>query len=107
MCQFGIRARFCSPAYFVSILIILVSSVRTMPPRRAPRTSAESSFPDIAQLGEAIANVIQSSLRPPQRTPLETVYNLKLNNFKGNEGHEGAECWLNHLENFFRFMQRK
>ena len=85
----------------MSILIILVSSVKTMLLRREPRTSAESSFPDIAQLGEAIANVIQSSLRPPQRTPLETVYNLKLNNFVGNEGYEGAERWLNHLEKTF------
>ena len=70
MCQFGIRARFGSHAYFVSILIILVSSVRTMSSRREPRTSTESSFPDIAQLGEIIASAIQSSLRPPQRTPL-------------------------------------
>ena len=77
-----------------------------MPHRREPRTSAESSFPDIAQLGEAIANAIQSSLRPPHRTPLETVYNLKLNNFVGNEGHEGAERWLNHLEKTFRLMQK-
>ena len=45
--------------------MILVSSVRTMPPRREPRTPAESSFPDIAQLEEVIANVIQTSFRPP------------------------------------------
>ncbi|CAN6556436.1 unnamed protein product [Malus baccata var. baccata] len=59
--------------------------------RRKPRPSAEPSFPNIAQLGEAIANVIQDLLRPPQKTHLETVYNLKLNHFMGNEGHEGAE----------------
>ena len=78
-----------------------------MAPRREPRTPAESSFPDIAQLGEAIANAIQALFCPSQRTPLETVYNLKLNNFVGNEGHEGAERWLNHLEKTFRLMQRQ
>ncbi|KAM1628756.1 hypothetical protein ACFX2K_017130 [Malus domestica] len=76
-----------------------------MPPRREPRHSAEPSFPDIAQLGEVIANAIQSSLRPPQSIPLETVYNLKLNHFIGNEGHEGAEKWLNHIEKTFLVMQ--
>ncbi|XP_068339049.1 uncharacterized protein [Pyrus communis] len=63
-------------------------------------------FSDITQLGEAIANVIQSSLRLPQRTPLETVYNLKLNNFMGNEGPEGAKQWLNHVEKTYRVMQQ-
>ncbi|KAM1772050.1 hypothetical protein ACFX11_046794 [Malus domestica] len=76
-----------------------------MPPRREPRHSNEPSFPDIAQLGEAIANAIQSSLCLPQKTPLETVYNLKLNHFMGNEGHEGAEKWLNHVEKTFLMMQ--
>ncbi|KAM2335808.1 hypothetical protein ACFXTH_013184 [Malus domestica] len=80
--------RFCSPAYLVNVLIILVSSVRTMSPRKEPRPSVESSFPDIAQLGKAIANVIPPSFHPPQRTSLETVYNLKLNHFMGNEGSE-------------------
>ncbi|KAM2154990.1 hypothetical protein ACFX1Q_046741 [Malus domestica] len=56
----------------------MMSSIRTMPPRRERHHSVEPSFPDIAQLGEAIANAIQSSLCPPQRIPLETVYNLKL-----------------------------
>ena len=64
------KLRFGSPAYLVNILIILVSSVRTMPARREPRSSAEPSFPDITQLEEAIANVILSTLRPPQRTLL-------------------------------------
>ncbi|KAM1791082.1 hypothetical protein ACFX12_035079 [Malus domestica] len=76
-----------------------------MLPRREPRPSAELSFPDIAQLGEAIANVIQSSLRPPQMTSLVTMYNLKLNHFMGNKGHEGAENWLNHVEKTFFVMQ--
>ncbi|XP_068317134.1 uncharacterized protein [Pyrus communis] len=31
-----------------------------MPPRKEPRRSAEPSFPDVAQLGEAIATAIQS-----------------------------------------------
>ncbi|KAM1889287.1 hypothetical protein ACFX13_047295 [Malus domestica] len=75
-----------------------------MPSRREPRHSAEPSFPNIAQLGEAIANVIQPSLRPPQMTSLENVYNLKLNHFIGNEGHEGAENWLNHVEKTFLMM---
>ncbi|XP_068331455.1 uncharacterized protein [Pyrus communis] len=76
-----------------------------MSPRREPRRSAEPSFPDIAQLGEAIAHAIQCSLRPPQWTPLETMYNLKLDKFEGHEGHEGAERWLEHLEKTFRVMQ--
>ncbi|KAM1942869.1 hypothetical protein ACFX15_011283 [Malus domestica] len=83
----------------------MMSSVRTMPPHREPNHSAELSFPDIIQLGEAIANAIQSSLRHLQMTPLETVYNLKLNHFIGNEGHEGAEQWLNHIEKTFLVMQ--
>ncbi|KAM1522645.1 hypothetical protein ACFX10_012739 [Malus domestica] len=76
-----------------------------MPPRREPCHSAEPSFPDIAQLGEAIANAIQSSIRHPQMTHLETVYNLKLNHFMGNEGHEGADKWLNYVEKTFLVMQ--
>ena len=55
---------FDSLVSFVGVLIILIF---------------ESNFPDIGQLGKAIANAIQSSLNPPQRTPLETVYNLNLN----------------------------
>ncbi|KAM1248080.1 hypothetical protein ACFX2J_043943 [Malus domestica] len=93
---------FGSPTYLVNILIILVSSVRTMPPRREPRPSAEPSFLDIAQLEEVIANAIKSSLHPPQMTHLETVYNLKLNHFMGNEE---AERWLNHIEKTFCVMQ--
>ncbi|KAM2850943.1 hypothetical protein PS2_027128 [Malus domestica] len=73
--------------------------------RREPRHSDEPSFPDIAQLGEAIVNVIQSSFCPPQMTHIETVYNLKLTHFMGNEGHEGAEKWLNHVEKTFLVMQ--
>ncbi|XP_068332951.1 uncharacterized protein [Pyrus communis] len=84
--------------------MVLVSSVRIMPPRQEPRRSAELSFPDIAQLGEAIATAIQSAIRPPQRTPLETMYNLKLDKFEGNEGHEGAERWLEHIEKTFRVL---
>ena len=83
----------------------MMSSVRIMPPRRDPRPSVEPSFPDIAQLGETIANVIQASLRPPQRTPLETMYNLKLPTFVGNEGHERVERWLEHVEKTFQVME--
>ncbi|XP_068306541.1 uncharacterized protein [Pyrus communis] len=72
-------------------------SPRTMPPRREPRRSAKPSFPDVAQLGEAITTAIQSALRPPQRTHLETMYNLKLDKFEGHEGFEGAERWLEHI----------
>ncbi|KAM0971373.1 hypothetical protein ACFX13_019563 [Malus domestica] len=78
-----------------------------MPPRKEPHTSSESDFPDIAQLGKAMANAIQSSFRHPQRIALETVYNLKLNNFVGNEGPEGAKRWLNHVEKTYRLMQRQ
>jgi len=102
VCRFGIR--FSNPAYFMSNLIIVMSSVRTMPPRREPRSSGEPSFHDIAQLGEAIANAIQATFRPPQRTPLETVYNLKLPTFKGNEGSEGAERWLEHVEKTYQVV---
>ncbi|KAM1548304.1 hypothetical protein ACFX1Q_010126 [Malus domestica] len=76
-----------------------------MPPRREPRQPAESSFPDIAQLGEAIVSAIQSAFRTPQMTPLETVHNLKVTHFIGNGGHEGAEKWLNHVEKTFQVMQ--
>ncbi|KAM1285993.1 hypothetical protein ACFX2J_000092 [Malus domestica] len=78
-----------------------------MPPRREPHTSAQSSFSYITKLGEAIASAIQSSLHPPQGTPLETVYNLKLNNFVGTERPEGAEHWLNHVEKTYQVMQRQ
>ncbi|KAM1184775.1 hypothetical protein PS2_013850 [Malus domestica] len=76
-----------------------------MPPRREPHYLAEPCFPDIVQLREVIANVIQSSFPHPQNTPLETVYNLKLNHFIGNEGHDGAEKWLNHIEKTFLVIQ--
>ncbi|XP_068332928.1 uncharacterized protein [Pyrus communis] len=62
--------------------MVLVSSVRIMLPRREPRRTYESSFPDVAQLGEVFATALQSVLRPPQRTSLETMYNLKLDKFK-------------------------
>ncbi|XP_070678756.1 uncharacterized protein [Malus domestica] len=78
-----------------------------MSPRRKPRQSAEPSFPDIAQLGEAIISTIQTAFRTPQRTPLEIIYNLKLTHFIGNEGHEGAEKWLNHMEKTFQVMQSR
>ncbi|XP_070682764.1 uncharacterized protein [Malus domestica] len=39
------------------------------------------------------------------RTPLETMCNLKLDRFMGNEGHEGAEKWLDHIEKTFQVMQ--
>ena len=76
-----------------------------MPPRRDPRPSSEPSFPDISQLGEAIASALRSVIRPPQRTPLETVYSLKLPTFYGNEGHEGSERWFEHVEKTFEVMQ--
>ncbi|KAM1467180.1 hypothetical protein ACFX2I_032316 [Malus domestica] len=76
-----------------------------MSPRREPHQSAESSFPDIVQLGKAIVSAIQTAFRTPQRTPLEIVHNLKLTHFMGNEGHEGAEKWLNHVEKTFLVMQ--
>nr|XP_028949341.1 zinc finger MYM-type protein 1-like [Malus domestica] len=79
-------------------LMGVILTFETMPPYRDPRSSVEPSFPDIAQLRKAIANAIQSSLRPPQMTPLETVYNLKLNHFMRNEEHEGTEKWFNHIE---------
>ncbi|XP_070664556.1 uncharacterized protein [Malus domestica] len=81
--------------------------LRTMLPRREPHISSESNFPDIRQLGEVIVNDIQSLLRPPQMTLLETIYNLKLNDFLGNEGSGGAERWLDHVEKTFLVMQRQ
>ncbi|CAN6721165.1 unnamed protein product [Malus baccata var. baccata] len=83
-------------------------TLRIMPPRRErrePRRTSESNFPDVAQLGEAMAQAFQNVMRPPpppQRTPLETMYNLKLDHFMGDEGHEGAEKWLNHIEKTFQ-----
>ncbi|KAM2990211.1 hypothetical protein FF2_004084 [Malus domestica] len=76
-----------------------------MPPRREPRQPAESSFPGIAQLGEVIVSAIQTTFRTPQMTPLETVHNMKLTYFMGNEGPEGAEKWLNHMEKTFQVMK--
>ncbi|KAM0961740.1 hypothetical protein TB1_020385 [Malus domestica] len=75
-----------------------------MPPRRESRRASESNFPYITQLGEAMAHAFQNAIRPPppQRTPLETMYNLKLDRFMGNEGHEGAEKWLDILRRFSR-----
>ncbi|XP_068344155.1 uncharacterized protein [Pyrus communis] len=46
-------------------------------------------------------------MRPPQRTPLETMYNLKLDKFKGSEGHEGTERWLEHIEKIFRVLHNQ
>ncbi|XP_050113983.1 uncharacterized protein LOC126592327 [Malus sylvestris] len=81
-----------------------------MPPRRERRESrrtSEPNFPDITQLGEAMAQALQNVIRPPPppRTPLETMYNLKLDRFMGNESHEGAEKWLDHIEKTFQVMQ--
>ncbi|XP_068317078.1 uncharacterized protein [Pyrus communis] len=78
-----------------------------MPPRREPRRSAEPSFPDVAQLGEAIATAIQSALCLPQMTLLETMYNLKLDKFESHEGFEGAERWLKHIEKTFRVLHNQ
>ncbi|XP_068332919.1 uncharacterized protein [Pyrus communis] len=46
-------------------------------------------------------------MRPPQRTHLETMYNLKLDKFEGSEGHEGAERWLEHIEKTFRVLHNQ
>ncbi|CAN6560491.1 unnamed protein product [Malus baccata var. baccata] len=89
------------------------STYQIMPPRRErkeSRRTPEPNFPDITQLGEAMAQAFQNAIRhlpPPQRTPLETMYNLKLDRFMGNEGHEGAEKWLDHIEKTFQFMSQK
>ncbi|KAM1415481.1 hypothetical protein ACFX2I_007126 [Malus domestica] len=78
-----------------------------MPPHREPRQSAEWSFLVIAQLGKVIVSSIQTAFRTPQMTPLERVHNLKLTHFIGNEGHEGAEKWLNLVEKTFQELFRK
>ena len=36
---------------------------------------------------------------------METVYNLKLPTFMGNEGHAGSERWLEHVDKTFQVMQ--
>ncbi|KAM2656362.1 hypothetical protein EV1_011880 [Malus domestica] len=76
-----------------------------MPPRREQRSASEPNLPDITQLGEVMAHAFQTAIRPPQRTPLETVYNMKLNHFIGNEGHEGVEKWLDRIKKTFQVMQ--
>ncbi|KAM2981925.1 hypothetical protein FF2_013186 [Malus domestica] len=78
-----------------------------MSPRRESRRASEPNFPDIAQLRESMAYAFQNAIRhpPPQRTRLWTMYNLKLDRFRGNEGHEGAEKWLDHIEKTFQVMQ--
>ncbi|XP_048436564.1 uncharacterized protein LOC125475632 [Pyrus x bretschneideri] len=40
-------------------------------------------------------------------TPLETMYNLKLDRFEGHEGFEGAERWLEHIEKTFRVLHNQ
>ncbi|CAN6566349.1 unnamed protein product [Malus baccata var. baccata] len=82
-----------------------LGSCSIMPPCRESRCASEPNFPDITQLGEAMAQAFQNAIRhppPPHRTPLKTMYNLKLDRFMGNEGHEGAEKWLNHIEMTFQ-----
>ncbi|CAN6586324.1 unnamed protein product [Malus baccata var. baccata] len=87
------------------------STYQIMPPRRERKESCrtlEPNFLDITQLGEAMVQAFQNAIRPPpppQRTPLETMYNLKLDRFMGDEGHEGAEKWLDHIEKTFQVMQ--
>ena len=78
-----------------------------MPPLREPRVPSETNFSDFGQLGEAIANAIQSSLRPPQMTTLEAVSHLQINNFLGNEGLEKSKLSLIHVKKTFRVMQRQ
>ncbi|KAM2048176.1 hypothetical protein ACFX1T_006749 [Malus domestica] len=75
-----------------------------MPPRRESCCAFVPNFPDITQLKEAMTHAFQNAIRlpPPQRTPLKTMYNLKLDRFMGNEGHEGAEKWLDHIEKTFQ-----
>ncbi|KAM2137777.1 hypothetical protein ACFX1Q_009914 [Malus domestica] len=79
-----------------------------MLPRRESRHASEPNFPDITQLGEEMAHAFQNAIcppPPPQRTPLETMYNLKLDCFMGNEGYEWAEMWLDHIEKTFQVIQ--
>ena len=52
----------------------------------------ETNFPDFGQLGEAITSTIQSTIRHPQMTTLETVSHLQINNFFGNEGPEKSDA---------------
>nr|CBL94172.1 putative retrotransposon protein [Malus domestica] len=55
-----------------------------------------------------MAQALQNAIRPPpppQMTPLETMYNLKLDHFMSDKGHEGAEKWLDHIEKTFQVMQ--
>ncbi|XP_068317080.1 uncharacterized protein [Pyrus communis] len=58
-------------------------------------------------MGETIVTAIQTAIRSPQRTHLETMYSLKLDKFKGNEGHEGAERWLEHIEKTFSVLHNQ
>ncbi|KAM1300602.1 hypothetical protein ACFX2H_011752 [Malus domestica] len=81
------------------------STYQTMPPRREQRRASEPNFPDITQLGEAMTHAFQTAIRHPQITPLEIVYNMKLNHFIGNKGHEGVEKWLDRIKKTFQVMQ--
>ncbi|XP_068340356.1 uncharacterized protein [Pyrus communis] len=40
-------------------------------------------------------------------TPLETMYNLKLDKFEGHESFEGVERWLEHIEKTFRVLHNQ
>ncbi|CAN6566379.1 unnamed protein product [Malus baccata var. baccata] len=97
---------------FLPMLVLVSLPCRTygyvtltiMPPRRERRESRRTpdpNFPDIVQLGEAMAQAFQNVIRhppPPQRTPLEAMYNLKLDRFMGDEGREPASLWRNQTQ---------
>ncbi|KAM1362756.1 hypothetical protein ACFX2H_027539 [Malus domestica] len=76
-----------------------------MPPRRAPPVPSETNFLNFGQLSKAIANAIQLTLRLPQRTTLEIVSHLLINNFFGNKGLKKSEVWIDHVENTSRVKQ--
>ena len=74
-----------------------------MPPCREPLDPSETNFLDFGQFGEAIASAIHA-LRPPQKSTLETVSQLQINNFFGNEGPEKYEIWIDLVEKTFLVM---
>ena len=82
-CQLGIRALGLDNPVSPSVFKLLSSYVRNMPPRKEPRTPVENNFPGFEQFGEAIANAIQSALRPPQRNILDFVARLKIDELFG------------------------
>ena len=62
-------------------------------------------FWTLGSLVGAIANAIQSALRPAPRNTLDIVSSPEDYEFFGNEEAEKSEIWFDHVEKTFRIME--